>query len=59
MLEGVVGDDLDRIDAARRLLDPLLREILAEAGEGEREEPRARTRPDPPIGGVRGAATGV
>jgi hypothetical protein len=28
MLEGVVGNDLARIEAARRLLDPLLREVL-------------------------------
>jgi uncharacterized protein len=31
MLEGVVGDDLARIDATRRHLDPLLREILEES----------------------------
>jgi sugar phosphate isomerase/epimerase len=31
MLEGVVGDDLGRIDATRRLLDPLLREVLEES----------------------------
>jgi uncharacterized protein len=31
MLEGVVGDDFTRIDATRRLLDPVLREILEES----------------------------
>ena len=31
MLEGIVGDDLDRIEATRRYLDPLLREILEES----------------------------
>jgi sugar phosphate isomerase/epimerase/predicted metal-dependent hydrolase len=31
MLEGVVGDDMGRIDATRRYLDPILREILAES----------------------------
>ena len=31
MLEGVVGDDLARIDATRRLLDPVLRDILQES----------------------------
>jgi sugar phosphate isomerase/epimerase len=30
MLEGVVGNDLSRIDASRRFLAPILREILAE-----------------------------
>ena len=30
MLEGVVGDDLARIDATRRLLDPILRDVLEE-----------------------------
>ena len=31
MLEGIVGEDLTRIDATRRLLDPVLREILEES----------------------------
>ena len=31
MLEGVVGEDLARIDATRRLLDPMLRDILQES----------------------------
>jgi uncharacterized protein len=31
MLEGVVGEDLTRIDATRRLLDPVLRDILQES----------------------------
>ena len=31
MLEGVVGDDLGRIEATRRYLDPILREILQES----------------------------
>jgi sugar phosphate isomerase/epimerase/predicted metal-dependent hydrolase len=31
MLEGIVGEDLDRIDATRRYLDPLLREVLAQS----------------------------
>jgi predicted metal-dependent hydrolase len=31
MLEGIVGDDPARIDATRRYLDPLLREILEES----------------------------
>jgi uncharacterized protein len=31
MLEGVVGDDLTRIDATRQLLDPVLRDILQES----------------------------
>lgn len=31
MLEGVVGDELGRIDATRRYLDPILRDILAES----------------------------
>ncbi len=31
MLEGVVGDDLGRIEATRRYLDPLLRELLQES----------------------------
>ena len=30
MLEGVVGEDVSRIEATRRLLDPVLREILEE-----------------------------
>jgi hypothetical protein len=30
MLEGVVGEDLARIDATRQLLDPVLRDILEE-----------------------------
>lgn len=30
LLEGVVGDDLARLDSARRYLDPLLRDILVE-----------------------------
>jgi sugar phosphate isomerase/epimerase len=32
MLEGAVGEDLGRIDTTRRLLDPMLREILDERG---------------------------
>ena len=32
MLEGTVGGDLARIEATRRLLDPMLREVLAQAG---------------------------
>jgi sugar phosphate isomerase/epimerase len=31
MLEGIVGNDLERIDATRRYLDPILREILDES----------------------------
>ena len=31
MLEGTVGGDLARIEATRRLLDPMLREVLAQA----------------------------
>ena len=31
MLEGVVGEDVARIDVTRRLLDPVLREILEES----------------------------
>ena len=31
MLEGTVGGDLARIDATRRLLDPILREVLEQA----------------------------
>jgi predicted metal-dependent hydrolase len=31
MLEGVVGEDLARIDATRRLLDPVLRDVLQES----------------------------
>jgi sugar phosphate isomerase/epimerase/predicted metal-dependent hydrolase len=31
MLEGAVGEDLGRIDATRRYLDPLLREVLEES----------------------------
>lgn len=31
MLEGMVGDDLARIDATRQLLDPMLRDILEES----------------------------
>jgi sugar phosphate isomerase/epimerase/predicted metal-dependent hydrolase len=31
MIEGVVGDDLARVDATRRLLDPVLRDILQES----------------------------
>lgn len=30
MLEGAVGDDLERLEATRRFVDPLLRDILAE-----------------------------
>ncbi|MDQ3227476.1 MAG: DUF309 domain-containing protein [Chloroflexota bacterium] len=33
MLEGGVGDDLARIDTTRRLLDPMLRDILEEASK--------------------------
>jgi predicted metal-dependent hydrolase len=46
MLEGVVGDDMARIDASRRLLDPILREIL--------EESRTPCEANPPAGLLEG-----
>jgi sugar phosphate isomerase/epimerase len=46
MLEGVVGDDLARIDATRQLLDPILREIL--------EESRTPCEANPPAGLLEG-----
>ncbi|MFT4041121.1 MAG: DUF309 domain-containing protein [Thermomicrobiales bacterium] len=33
MLEGVVGEDMGRLDATRQLLDPLLREVMQESRE--------------------------
>jgi sugar phosphate isomerase/epimerase len=48
ILEGVVGDDLGRIDATRRLLDPLLREILEES-----HAPCAGRPPDGLLEGIR------
>jgi predicted metal-dependent hydrolase len=46
MLEGVVGDDLTRIEATRRLLDPMLRDIL--------EESRSPCEANPPAGLLEG-----
>jgi uncharacterized protein len=46
MLEGVVGDDLARIEATRRLLDPVLRDIL--------EESRSPCEAKPPAGLLEG-----
>ena len=46
MLEGIVGEDLARIDATRRLLDPILREIL--------EESRTPCEANPPAGVLEG-----
>jgi sugar phosphate isomerase/epimerase/predicted metal-dependent hydrolase len=46
MLEGVVGEDLARIDATRRLLDPVLREIL--------DESRTPCEANPPAGLLEG-----
>jgi sugar phosphate isomerase/epimerase/predicted metal-dependent hydrolase len=46
MLEGVVGEDLARIDATRRLLDPMLRDIL--------QESRSPCEATPPLGLLEG-----
>ena len=46
MLEGVVGDDLARIDATRHLLDPVLRDILHDS--------RAPCEGNPPAGLLEG-----
>ena len=46
MLEGIVGDDLARIDVTRGLLDPMLRDIL--------EESRAPCEANPPAGLLEG-----
>jgi sugar phosphate isomerase/epimerase/predicted metal-dependent hydrolase len=46
MLEGIVGDDLERIDATRRYLDPLLRGIL--------DDSRSPCEGKPPAGLVEG-----
>jgi len=46
MLEGIVGDDLARIDATRQLLDPMLRDIL--------EESRIPCEANPPAGLLEG-----
>jgi sugar phosphate isomerase/epimerase len=46
MLEGIVGEDLARIDATRQLLDPMLRDIL--------EESRIPSEANPPAGLLEG-----
>jgi sugar phosphate isomerase/epimerase/predicted metal-dependent hydrolase len=48
MLEGTVGDDLGRIDATRRQLDPILREIL-----DTRQNPCQETPPPGLLEGIR------
>jgi hypothetical protein len=48
MLEGVVGEDVGRIDATRRYLDPILRDILSES-----REPCAASPPPGLLEGIR------